>query len=90
MPKIVMQGGSWGPLQCSNSIDRIGRDCEMNREHLYSYKNLVRVPVLGMVDDMLAFSTCGQESLALNTYINTHIELKKLEFHTPDAKGKSK
>ena len=78
MPKIVMQGGSWGPLQCSNSIDKIGKGCEENREHLYTYKKLVKVPILSMVDDKLAFSTCGQESLSLNTHINTHIELKKL------------
>ena len=26
----------------------------------------------------------------LNTFINTQIELKKLQFHTPDEKGKSK
>ena len=90
MPKIVMQGGSWGPLQCSNSIDKIGKECEENREHLYTYKKLVKVPILSMVDDKLAFSTCGQESLSLNAHINTHIELKKLEFHTPDARGKSK
>ena len=90
MPKIVMQGGSWGPIQCSNSIDKIGKDCEENRDHLYLYKNLVQVPVLSMVDDMLAFSNCGQESVALNTYINTHIELKKMKFHTPDSKGKTK
>jgi hypothetical protein len=62
----------------------------VNREHLYTYKKLVKVPILSMVDDTLAFSTCGQESLSLNTYINTHIELKKLEFHTPDSRGKTK
>ena len=22
--KIVMQGGKWGPLKCSNSMDKIG------------------------------------------------------------------
>ena len=43
-----------------------------------------------MVDDLLTISTCGQNTLALNTYINAQIELKKLEFHTPDIKGKSK
>ena len=90
MPRIVMQGGSWGPMQCSNSIDKLGKDCETSREHLYSYKNLVNVPILSMVDDTLAFSTCGQDSLSLNTYINTHMELKKLEFHTPDSEGKTK
>ena len=80
MPRIVMQGGTWGPLQCSNSIDKIGKDCEENREHLYTYKKMVKVPVLSMVDDKLAISTCGQESVALNTHINTHIEMKRLEF----------
>ena len=90
MPRIVMQGGTWGPLQCSNSIDKIGKDCEENREHLYTYKKMVKVPVLSMVDDKLAISTCGQESVALNTHINTHIEMKRLEFHTPDEGGKSK
>ena len=25
--RIVMQGGKWGPLMCSNSMDMIGRKC---------------------------------------------------------------
>ena len=25
MPNIVQQGGTWGPLLCSNSIDKIGK-----------------------------------------------------------------
>ena len=82
MPKIVMQGGSWGPIQCSNSIDKIGKGCEANHEHLYLYKSLVNVPVLSMVDDMLALSTCGQDSISLNTHINTHIELKNLNLYS--------
>ena len=90
LPKIVMQGGSWGPMQCSNSVDKIGKECEIIQEHLYSYKNLVNVPILSMVDDMLAISNCGQESVSMNTYINTHVELKKLKLHTPDLKGKTK
>ena len=28
--KIVMQGGKWGPLKCSNTIDRIGKKCVMS------------------------------------------------------------
>ena len=34
IPEIVMQGGTWGPLKCSNSMDKIGKLCETNREHL--------------------------------------------------------
>ena len=43
-----------------------------------------------MVDDLLGISRCGNKSLSLNTFINTHIEMKKLKFHTPDATGKTK
>ena len=35
-------------------------------------------------------STCGQDSLSLNVYMNTQIEIKKLKFHTQDKEGKSK
>ena len=35
-------------------------------------------------------AACNQRSLALNNHINAQIELKKLRFHTPDEKGKSK
>ena len=77
MPRIVMQGGFWGPIQCSNSID-------------VKNEELVKVPILSMVDDKLAVSACGHDSLSLNAHINAQIELKKLEFHTPDASGKTK
>ena len=43
-----------------------------------------------MVDDLLAVAPCNQKSVALNAYLNAQIELKKLNFHTKDAKGKSK
>ena len=45
---------------------------------------------LSMVDNILGIAPCGNKSLALNTFINTHMEMKKLKFHTPDTTGKSK
>ena len=90
IPRIVMQGGTWGPLKCSNTIDKIGEKCYERGEHLYLYKDRVRILPLGMVDDILAVSRCGHESVALNTYLTTQIEMKKLRFHVPDAKGKTK
>ena len=88
--EIVMQGGTWGPLKCSNSLDKMGKLCETNREHLYSYKNIVQIPILTMVDDTFAIAECGQKSLSINQFINTHIELKKLQMHVPDSTGKTK
>ena len=88
--KVVTQGGTFGPIECSNSVDKIGKECHEKGKHLYSYKQMVNVMPLSMVDDILVVSKCGQESLDVNTYVNTKIELKKLKFHTPDKNGKTK
>ena len=90
MPQIVQQGGGWGPMQCSISIDKIGRLCVRRKEHLYKYKGKVETVALSMVDDLLGIAPCGLESVALNTFINIQIEMKKLKFHTPGLDGKSK
>ena len=90
MPKIVQQGGGWGPIECSISIDKLGRKCTQRREYLYKYKDKVDVVTLAMVDDLLGIANCGIESLELNTFINTQIEMKKLRFHTPGPDGKTK
>ena len=43
-----------------------------------------------MVDDIISISNCGYKSVDLNAYITTQCELKKLRFHVPDEKGKTK
>ena len=73
-----------------NAVDTIGKKCYNRGEHFYSYKKMVPVIPLTMVDDILAIAPCSQDSLAKNTYINTQIEFKKLRFHTPDLNGKTK
>ena len=57
---------------------------------MYKYKNISAVIPLAMVDDLLAVSQCGFQSIAVNTSINTLIELKELDFHLPekDKRGK--
>ena len=90
IPRIVQQGGGWGPMQCSNSVDTIGKKCRDRGVNFYLYKHSVRVLPLSMVDDILSIGLCGNKSIAINTFINTHIEMKKLKFHTPNAAGKSK
>ena len=62
----------------------------VEQEHLYTYKKQVKITPLAMVDDLLAVAPCGIESVAVNVFINLQIEMKKLEFHTPDVNGKSK
>ena len=64
-----------GPLKCSNSLYKLGKECETSREHLYKYKNIVHFPILTMVDDTLAISECGQKSVAMNEFINNQIDM---------------
>ena len=75
---------------CSNSVDTLGKKIRDRGIPTYLYKNTVRVLPLAMVDDINAISRCGLDSVSLNTFVNTQIELKKLRFHVPDKDGKSK
>ena len=68
--KIVMQGEVTGPGQCSNQIDTYGKECIEESKLLYSYKEELGIPPPGQVDDVLAVSCCGSESVAMNAYLN--------------------
>ena len=54
------------------------------------YKKTARILPLAFVDDLNVISRCGKDSLALNIFLTTQIELKKLKFHVPDQSGKTK
>ena len=82
MPSIIQQGGVWGSILCSNTVDTLGRKCKTRGNHIYMYKNRVEVLPLGFVDDLTGVAKCGTESKNLNIFINTQIEMKKLTFHT--------
>lgn len=75
----VQQGGVFGPIMCSNSIDKVGKMCYERGENLYLYKKTVNVLPLAMCDDLLAMSVCGQKSLALNTFIKCRNRIKEVE-----------
>ena len=90
IPNIVQQGGTWGPLSCSNSIDTIGKKCKTRNQHFYMYKKRIKIFPLAFIDDLNGIAKCGPDSKELNTYLNTQIEMKKLRFHTNRKNGKSK
>ena len=73
LPNIVQQGGTWGPLLCSNWIDKIGRKCKERNEHIYTYKKTAKILPLAFVDDLNGISKCGMDSTAVNTYLSTQI-----------------
>ena len=70
VPDIVGQGGALGPACCSVTIDDIGKE----KKHQYIYKKDVPITMLAMVDDVLAVSKCGVESVETNVYINAKFE----------------
>ena len=90
LPCIVQQGGTWGSILCSNSIDTLGKRCKLENRHIYMYKKTAEILPLSFVDDLLSISKCGDQSVQMNSYLNTHIELKKLRFHVTDVKGNTK
>ena len=81
IPEIIMQGSTWGSLLCSIQTDKIGKDALEREEYVYSYKEKVNIPPLAMVDDILAISECGSESVKTNAYINARFEEKRLELN---------
>ena len=78
--KIVMQGEVTGPGQCSNQIDTYGKECLEDSKLLYNYKGNLGIPPLGMVDDVLAISRCGSDSVAMNAFLNQKTNIKKLQY----------
>ena len=75
-----MQVEVTGPGQCSNQIDTFGKECLQESKLLYSYKDGLGVPPLAMVDDVLAVSRCGVESVEMNAFLNQKTRMKKLQF----------
>ena len=75
--KIVMQGDVFGSLMCSKTVDTVGKECLENKKHLYLYKEIVEVPPLAMVDDIVTISECGHKTTAMNAFIDTRGSCKK-------------
>ena len=75
--ELVQQGGSWGAICCSNSLDKLGRNSYENEENLdklYKYKGLTPVPQMSYIDDLMEVSKCGIESLESNIKTTKQID----------------
>ena len=69
---VVYQQYTMGPTV----MDIIGKLCVQSGEDLYTYKGIVKIPPLAMIDDLLGMAKCGP--LVLNS-----IRPNKLEYgHT--------
>ena len=79
---IEMQGTVPAPLKCAGQMDSLVRKCYTEENYLYNYNGSCYVPSLGMIDDTIAATKCGIQSVEMNALINTFIESKKLSFNT--------
>ena len=75
-----MQGEVTGPGQCSNQVDTYGKECLQESKLLYNYKDDLGIPPLGMVDDVLAISSCGADSVQMNAFLNAKTSIKRLQY----------
>ena len=69
-----------GTLKASNKMDTFGKEAKNEGKYIYMYQGVVPITSLQMVDDTLAVSECGVESIMTNAYINTKVEMKNLSF----------
>jgi hypothetical protein len=77
---IETQGTKITPIKVSIQIDSIGKECILTNMNLYSYKKLLNIPPLSLIDDVAGITECGQKSIQLNCFINAKVEMKKLWF----------
>ena len=78
--KIVMQGENLAPLECSVQVDTFGKECLKEKKYIFHYRGVVEVPPLSMVDDLLCISSCGIDSVLMNSFIKAKTNIKKLQF----------
>ena len=68
LKKIILQGETFGSIECSVQIDTFGKECINEEKLLYQYKDTVGIPPLGMVDDLLCVlmwsTNCPDELLS--------------------------
>ena len=78
---MIMQGTVFGSLICTAVMDKLAKVFYGSENLLYRYKNSVKVPVLGMVDDVLSVAKCSSASVVTNTTVNSFMEINKLKLN---------
>ena len=71
-----MQGPVPAPLKCSVQLDSLGKECLETGEGVYKYKDCINIPPLLMIDDAIAVSECGPDSIKVNALIQSKVKMK--------------
>ena len=82
----IIQGNVFGPMFCSKTLDGIGKECLENGKYTYKYKDIVEIPPLIMLDDLITISECGHKTAMVNSYVKFKTSSKKLQFGNQKCK----
>ena len=76
----VLQGDVFGNILASNQIDKFGKKCLEDDQHLYLYTNTIPIAPMTMCDDLLVVSECGYTTELAVSYINSQSRYNYLQF----------
>ena len=74
--ETIMQGETPSSILCTSSIDRISKN---NKEDELKYKDSVKNPIMGFVDDLLNVNECGEQTKKVNDYINDEVLKRRMQ-----------
>ena len=73
--EVVLQGETLSGFVCTNSVDKISKECELKP---VKYRDM-DVPKLGYVDDILDITKCGEDTKHMNEYTTQEVNKRKLQ-----------
>ena len=86
LKNVVLQGDTWGSILASVQVDSIGKDVEQSG-YGYNYQDMLPVPLLALVDDMIGVTKAGYRAQQMNAMINVKTAEKRLQFGVKKCKS---
>ena len=78
--KNVLQGDVFGNLMASNQIDKFGKQCLEDKNHIYMYRNTIPIVPFTMCDNLFVISECGYKTELVTSYLNCQANFNILQF----------
>ena len=79
--KIEQQGTVLALLKCANQMDSVAREFSSEAVEMFTYRKVISIPPMGMIDDLVSIAYSGFHSVLINATIDAKLSLKKLEIH---------
>ena len=76
----VLQGDVFGNIMASNKIEKFGKQCLENIEHIYMYRDTIPIAPFTMCDDLFVISECGYQTELVAAYLNCQARFNFLQY----------